>query len=102
MGTILFYGLYFMFKRIGIEFSVYAFLAWISLPIFLRVAISVYKKDADYDFRLSLLLTLWIISTIFASIKGIRFTILLAPAFSVAFGAALGKSYNYASGWLTK
>ncbi|MBI2660084.1 hypothetical protein HYX07_02890 [Candidatus Woesearchaeota archaeon] len=102
IGTILFYGLYFMLKRIGIEFSDYAFILWISAPVFLRVAISIYKKDASYDFKLSLLLTLWITSTIFASIKGIRFTILLAPAFSVAFGAALGKAYSYVSGWLTK
>lgn len=102
IGTILFDGLYFLLKRIGFEFSVYAFLAWISLPVFIRVAISIYKKDAAYDFRLSLLLTLWIISTIFASIKGIRFTLLLAPAFSIAFGVALGKTYNYVLGWLTK
>lgn len=97
IGTILFYGLYFLLGRIGIEFSAYTFLMWILAPIFVRVAISIYKKDASYDFRLSLLLTLWIISTVFASIKGIRFTILLAPAFSVAFGVALGRTYFYFS-----
>ena len=102
IGTIIFYGSYFLLRRIGFDLSVFGLLVWIMLPIFIRIGISVYKKDSSYDFKLSLLLSLWIVSTIFASIKGIRFTLLLAPAFSVAFGAALGKIYVYLSSVLTK
>ena len=97
-----FYASYFALKKLGVGISLYGFLIWVLLPIFLRIAIAVYKKDNTYDFRLSILLALWIVSTIFASIKGIRFTILLAPAFSVAFGVALGKLYYYTSSILTK
>ena len=98
----IFYAAYFLFVRIGVNISVYGLLVWIMLPILLRIGISIFKKDSSYDFKLSILLSLWIISTIFASIKGIRFTLLLAPAFSVAFGVALGKTYFYLSKWLTK
>ncbi|MBI2005586.1 MAG: hypothetical protein HYS80_02370, partial [Candidatus Aenigmarchaeota archaeon] len=77
-------------------------LVWILLPVLARIFIAIYKKDSSYDFKSSILLSLWIVSTIFASIKGIRFTVLLAPAFSVAFGVALGKVYTYSSKILTK
>jgi len=77
-------------------------LVWIMLPISLRVIYSIYKKDLSYDFKLSILLTLWVVATIFASIKGIRFTLLLAPAFSVAFGVAFGKCYSYISKWFAQ
>jgi len=102
IGSAFFYGSYFIFRRVGLDVSVIGLLIWIMLPVLLRIAISIYKKDSSYDFKLSILLSFWIASTIFASIKGIRFTLLLAPAFSVAFGVALGKIYIYASRILAK
>lgn len=102
IGSIAFYGAYFLFRRLGFDISIFGLLIWIMLPILIRIGISIYKKDSSYDYKMSILLSLWIVSTIFASIKGIRFTLLLAPAFSVAFGVALGKSYLYASRLLTK
>lgn len=102
IGTAAFYGAYFMLVKLGVSISVYGFLIWVLLPILLRIAIAVYNKDKSYNFNLSILLSLWVVSTIFASIRGIRFTILLAPAFSVAFGVALGKLYIYSSRILTK
>ena len=102
MGTTLFYWAYFLLGRFGFDISVFGFFVWIMLPIFLRIGIAVYKKDSSYDFKLAILLSLWVVSTIFASIKGIRFTLLLAPAFSVAFGVALAKIYEYSTKWLTK
>ena len=102
VGTAIFYGAYFLFGRIGVNIPVIGLLAWIMLPIFARIGISIYKKDSSYDFRLSILLSIWMASTIFASIKGIRFTLLLAPAFSVAFGVAFGKAYVLLSKYLTK
>ncbi|MBI2658048.1 hypothetical protein HYX08_05135 [Candidatus Woesearchaeota archaeon] len=102
IGTAMFYGLYFMLRRLGFSISIMVLLAWILLPIIIRIGISVYRKDSSYDFKLAILLSLWIVSTIFASIKGIRFTLLLAPAFSVAFGVALGKIYFYLSRMLSK
>ena len=102
IATVFFYGSYFIFRKIGFDVSVIGLLIWIMLPVLLRIAISIYKKDSSYDFKLSILLSFWIASTIFASIKGIRFTLLLAPAFSVAFGVALGRIYIYISRLLAK
>ncbi|MBI3027789.1 hypothetical protein HYY70_06790 [Candidatus Woesearchaeota archaeon] len=102
IGSILWYALYFLLVKWNVDFSVFGLIIWILIPIFIWIFISVYKKDSSYDFKLSILLALWIVSTIFASIKGIRFTLLLAPAFSVALGVALGKSYSYLSRGLTK
>ncbi len=82
--------------------SIYTIMAGVLLPVAVRMIILIYHKDRSYDFKLSLLLSLWIVSTIFASIKGIRFTLLLAPAFSVAFGVALGKLYMFSSKLLNK
>ncbi|MBI2653429.1 hypothetical protein HYX02_01320 [Candidatus Woesearchaeota archaeon] len=104
--TTLFYGI--LFVRLGNlpalynTMNIFMLSIWLMLPIILRIGISIYKKDASYDFKLPILLSLWVVSTIFASIKGIRFTLLLAPAFSVAFGVALGKFYVYFSQWLNK
>ena len=97
-----FYGSYFLFRKLNVNISVFGLLIWIILPILIRVLISIYKKDSSYDFKLPILLSLWFASTIFASMKGIRFTLLLSPAFSVAFGIALGKIYLYSSRILTK
>ena len=82
--------------------SLYTAMTMIVIPIAARVLYGLYKKDDTFDFRLPLLLSMWIVFTMYASIKGIRFTILLAPAFSVAFGVALGQAYNLISLILTK
>src|SRR3989344_6131409 len=102
IAAILFYGAYFAARKIGINVSLYGLIIWIMLPIIIRIIISIYHKDHDHDFKMSILLSLWMVSTIFASIRGIRFTLLLAPAFSVAFGVALGRIYEYLSRILTK
>lgn len=98
----LYYAVFLYFAKAGTISSVHTIIALILLPVAIRMIIFIYHKDRTYNFKLSILLALWIVSTIFASIKGIRFTLLLAPAFSVAFGVALGKLYLYSSRLLTK
>ena len=102
ISSAVFYLGYFLFVKAGFDIPVSGLIIWIVLPIAIRISIFIYKKEEDYDFKLSILLALWMISTIYASIKGIRFTLLLAPAFSVAFGVTLGKSYLYLSELLSK
>lgn len=65
-------------------------LAGIALLLFQR-------KDNEWklDLKYAPLLALWFIATTYASTKGVRFTLLLAPAFAVAFGIALGKIYEW-------
>jgi dolichyl-diphosphooligosaccharide--protein glycosyltransferase len=68
------------------------------------VILTMLKKDrhGKVDVKYAILLSLWFIATIYASRKGVRFIQLLVPAFSVAFGIALGISYQYISKWVEK
>ncbi len=58
----------------------------------LGILLLLLKRDehGKIDVTYTALLTLWFIGTIYASLKGLRFTLLLGPAFAVAFGAAAG------------
>ena len=62
------------------------------------------KKDkyGKYDVKYSILLAVWFIGTIYAATKGVRFTLLLAPAFSIAFGVSLGQIYQKVTNWFDK
>ena len=102
IGGIGYYGLLTYIIKTGFINSILSILIGITLPIAIRLAVLIYKKDSSYDFKLTILLALWIMSAIFASIRGIRFTLLLAPAFSVVFGVALGNGYSYILKLLTK
>jgi len=78
------------------------FLILISIPIIIRIIIALWESDTDIDIKYAIFLILWFIATTFASTKGIRFTLLLVPAFSIGFGIALGELYRYTSSWITK
>ena len=54
------------------------------------------RKEGSWkiDLRYAPLFALWFIATIYASTKGVRFTLLLAPAFAITFGIAIGEFYK--------
>lgn len=54
------------------------------------------------DIKYATLLTIWFMSTAYASLKGVRFIMLLVPAFGIALGVFAGVSSRVASGWLSK
>jgi dolichyl-diphosphooligosaccharide--protein glycosyltransferase len=58
----------------------------------LGIVLLFFKRDehGKIDITYSVLLIIWFIGTIYASLKGLRFTLLLGPAFAVAFGCAAG------------
>ncbi|MBI4452505.1 hypothetical protein HY637_03685 [Candidatus Woesearchaeota archaeon] len=98
----IFYASYFLLTRWGVNIGINGLIIWISLPIIVLFLIMIYKRNTSYDFKLGLLLLLWVVSSVYASIKGIRFTLLLAPPFSVAFGVVLGMFFSHCLLWLTK
>ncbi|MCX6707347.1 MAG: hypothetical protein NT001_04380, partial [Candidatus Woesearchaeota archaeon] len=49
-----------------------------------------------------ILLILWFVGAIYATTKGIRFTLILAPAYAIGFGFAVGWVYEHASRWISK
>jgi len=78
------------------------FLALIIIPIIIGIIVALWKSDKDIDIKYAILLILWFIATIYASTKGVRFTLLLVPPFAIGFGIALGEFYRYASIWIAK
>ncbi|MFO8015521.1 MAG: STT3 domain-containing protein [Candidatus Woesearchaeota archaeon] len=60
------------------------------------------RKEDKRDVKHAIILIIWFAGTIYASTKGIRFTLLLVPAFSIAIGAAAGIIYDRLSGWISR
>jgi len=52
------------------------------------------KKRKESHIQMSILLTLWFAGTMYASKSGVRFILLLIPAFAVAFGISIGLIYK--------
>ncbi|MBW2976415.1 hypothetical protein KY347_03140 [Candidatus Woesearchaeota archaeon] len=82
--------------------DLHTFLLLVSIPIIIRIAMALWESDTEIDIKYAILLILWFISTTYASTKGVRFTLLLVPAFAMGFGIALGEIYGYASKWIAK
>ncbi|MBW2974174.1 hypothetical protein KY366_00500 [Candidatus Woesearchaeota archaeon] len=78
------------------------FLFLISLPIIIKLILIIKEKDTSVDIKAAILLILWFIATIYASVKGVRFTLLAVPAFAIAFGVTLGIGYYYLHNLVTK
>ncbi|MFP4118522.1 MAG: STT3 domain-containing protein [Candidatus Woesearchaeota archaeon] len=68
------------------------------------IVFTVLKKDEDgkKDFRFAFILIAWFAVTMFASTRGIRFNLLLVPAFAVAFGVFAGTIFNWVGNWASK
>ena len=98
VGTLAWYIIIFMLKIQDLN----TFLILISIPIIIRILIAMWESDVNIDIKYAIFLILWFIATTFASTKGIRFTLLLVPAFSIGFGIAFGEIYKYTSSWITK
>ncbi|MFH1399423.1 MAG: STT3 domain-containing protein [Candidatus Woesearchaeota archaeon] len=68
------------------------------------VAMTLLKKDkhGKIEIRYAILLSIWMLSTIYASTKGVRFLLLLVPAYSIALGVFMGVASKYVSQFFSK
>ena len=98
IGAMVWYLIVFLLKIQDLNI----FLALISIPIIIRIIVALWESDRDIDIKYAIFLILWFIATTYASTKGIRYTLLLVPAFAIGFGIALGELYRYASVWIAK
>jgi dolichyl-diphosphooligosaccharide--protein glycosyltransferase len=71
------------------------FLMLLATPVAIRILLALWEKDRKIDLKYAVLLTLWFIGAMYAGTKGIRFTLVLIPAFSTGFGVAIGVVFNY-------
>lgn len=56
-------------------------------------------EHGKFDVTYTVLLSLWFLGTTYASLKGVRFILLIGPAFAVAFGSAAGLLYQRLGGF---
>jgi len=90
-GGILVYLLLISDKLINSSPMVY--LGLFILPVAVGL-IMLLKDKRDIDIKYALFLAIWFVGTIYASIKGTRFVLLMVPAFAVAIGIGLGLLYK--------
>lgn len=87
IGSVLWYlGLIF-FQNSFKDHVFYSIL--LMVPVFVWIIFS-YLDNNEIDIKYSLILVIWFASTIYASSKGVRFILLLVPAFAVSAGIAIG------------
>lgn len=70
----------------------------------LGVAATLVKKDEEEErhYTLAILLAIWFAGTIYAALKGARFSLLVIPAFSIAFGVCFGVIHRTVHRWMSK
>ncbi|MBI5389576.1 hypothetical protein HZB01_04315 [Candidatus Woesearchaeota archaeon] len=77
------------------------FLLLLSVPLLAGLVLSLIRKQ-EIEPQAAILLTIWFLATIFATTRGVRFLLLFAPGFSVAFGIALGIAFVMLSSWVAE
>ncbi|MGM5479828.1 MAG: STT3 domain-containing protein [Nanobdellota archaeon] len=68
------------------------------------IIFTIFKRDENgkKDFRFAFILIAWFVITMFAATRGVRFNLLLVPAFTVAFGVFAGTLYKWIGRWAEK
>ncbi|MBS3132461.1 hypothetical protein J4212_08565 [Candidatus Woesearchaeota archaeon] len=77
------------------------FLLLASIPIAARIMLAMIEADKGIDIKYSIFLAIWFLVTIYASTKGVRFLLLLVPAFGIGFGAAFGRIYEFSHKYIS-
>ncbi len=60
------------------------------------------NEQGKRDPQVAFLLTIWLLASLFATTKGVRFILQATPISAMALGAFLGLSWDYASRWISK
>jgi asparagine N-glycosylation enzyme membrane subunit Stt3 len=77
-----------MFTSISAN-SKFLFIALMFMPVAIALIMSLIAGNRGNKIFAAILLTVWIAGTVFMSLIGVRFILLLAPATSIAFGIGL-------------
>ncbi|MBN2142813.1 glycosyltransferase family 39 protein [Candidatus Woesearchaeota archaeon] len=73
----------------------FVYVVILMLPVLAALGLYVWDKHSKIDIKPAVLFTVWFMGMIIASIKGVRFILLLTPVFSIAVGIAIGYLYQY-------
>lgn len=79
----------------GVSIDSKLFIALLILPVLIAGIFLLRGKDNEIDVKPALILTIWFIGMIYTSLTGVRFIVLLIPAFCMALGYAFGYIFQY-------
>ncbi len=83
------------------KLNIFLLLPLLSLPLFIGLLLSAY-----YGYKIepkhSILMTIWFMSTIYAATKGVRFILLIIPAFVISFSTFFGIMVKYFTKFIHK
>lgn len=82
--------------------DLHTFLILLGIPIVIRIFLAIKDKEKGIDVKYAVLLIIWFVATIYASTKGVRFTLLLVPAFGIALGVCFGVLFRTLSQMIEK
>ncbi|HJX05956.1 MAG TPA: STT3 domain-containing protein, partial [Candidatus Nanoarchaeia archaeon] len=85
----------FLVSKAAFSYSPYTYLAILMLPIVVLLLFLLTEKESAVDIKPAILLTVWFVGMILAGTKGVRFILLVIPAFCIAFGIAIGYLHQY-------
>jgi asparagine N-glycosylation enzyme membrane subunit Stt3 len=87
---------YLLLQDPALALGIMLYLALLSTPFILGIILVF--KDQKVEIKYSLLLLLWVSASLYASLKGVRFVLLLIPIAGVSFGVAVDKLHRIARG----
>jgi len=87
----------FLVSSNGLKLSLYTYLFMLMIPVAIALIMLIFEKESSIDVKPAFLIMIWFVGMIFASTKGVRFILLLIPAFSIALGIAIGYVWQYFS-----
>jgi dolichyl-diphosphooligosaccharide--protein glycosyltransferase len=95
----------FLVSKSAFALNSYLYLLFLMAPMIIIIAFLLFdkshsEKGLDIDIKPAILLTIWFVGMILASTKGVRFILMVIPAFAVAIGVALGYLHQYIAGML--
>jgi asparagine N-glycosylation enzyme membrane subunit Stt3 len=85
----------FLISNSAMAMNSYLYFAILLIPLGIGLVMLLIEKESIVDIKIALLLTIWFVGMIFASIKGVRFIILMTPTLGIAVGVAIGFIYQY-------
>lgn len=86
----------FLISKSAFALSPFVYIIILLLPMIAAALLLLRERELDIDIKPAIILSLWFVGSILAGIKGVRFILLLAPAFAVAIGVAIGYFYRFA------
>ncbi len=101
IGVSIVYFLFFVQIAQADKLNIFLLLPLLSLPLFFGLLLSVYF-GYKIEPKHSILMTIWFMATIYAATKGVRFILLIIPAFVISFSTFLGILVHHLSKFIHK